>query len=149
MCKAKLVTILLYSVVVLITAAGGMKFMVATELFDYHSQAASVKWSGLNPDFQMLILAGFKVTGAGFLTVALSLALMILFSFTKHARSWSGIAIPLVGLVFWSLVLSSTLLIFSATGVKTPWGVSLYCVMSLLLGLFISQRELKEMESNA
>lgn len=147
MSKTKLIAVLLYSVVVLITAGAGLQFITATQFFDYHAQAAGVEWSSLNPDLQMLILAGFKVTGAGFLTVALNLALMILFSFTKHAKSWSGVAIPLVGLVFWSVVLSTTLLVFSATGAAAPWGASLFCVMALLVGLFISQRELKELDS--
>ena len=145
--NAKLIAVLLYSIVVFITAGAGLQFMTATQFFDYHAQAAGVSWSSLNPDLQMLILAGKKVTGAGFLTEALNLALMILFSFTKHAKSWSGVAIPLVGLVFWSVVLSTTLLVFSATGAAAPWGVSLFCVMSLLVGLFISQRELKELDS--
>ncbi len=145
--KTKLIAVILYSIVVFITAAAGLQFITATQYFDYHAQAAGVEWSSLNPDLQMLILAGFKVTGAGFLTVALNLALMILFSFTKHAKSWSGVAIPLVGLVFWSVVLSTTLLVFSATGAAAPWGASLFCVMALLVGLFISQRELKELDS--
>ena len=142
--KAKMVSVILYAIVVLITSIAGLKFMTATQFFDYHSAAAGVEWSSLNPDLQMLILAGFKVTGAGFLTVALNLSLMIIFSFTKHSNSWSGIAIPLVGLVFWSVVLSTTLLVFSATGAQSPWGISLFCVMALLVGLFITQRELKE-----
>ena len=145
--KAKLIAVILYSIVVFITAGAGLQFVTATQFFDYHSKAAGVDWSSLNPDLQMLILAGFKVTGAGFLPVALNLALMILFSFTKHAKSWSGIAIPLVGLVFWSVVLSTTLLVFSATGADAPWGASAFCVMALLVGLFISQRELKEQET--
>jgi len=143
MTRPKLIVVTLYTLVVLITAAGGLQFMTATRFFDYHGQAAGVTWSSLNPDLQMLILAGFKVAGAGFLTVALNLALMILFSFTKHARSWSSIAIPLVGLVFWSVVLSTALLIFSATGAETPWPIALFCVMALLIGLFISQKELE------
>ena len=145
--KAKLLAVILYSMVVLITAAGGLQFLTATQFFDYHSHAAGVKWSSLNPDLQMLILSGFKITGVGFLTVALNLALMILFSFTKHAKSWSSIAIPLVGLVFWSVVLSTTILIYSATGAESPWAAALFCVMALLVGLFISQKELKALDS--
>lgn len=142
--KAKLITVVLYSIVVLITAGAGLKFLTASQFFPYHAQAAGLEWSDLNPDLQMLILAGFKITGAGFLTVALNLSLMILFSFTKHAQSWSGVAIPLVGLVFWSVVLSTTLTIFSATGAAAPWGPSLFCVIALLVGLFISQSALKK-----
>lgn len=148
MSKAKAVAVLLYSIVVLITAGAGLQFMTATQYFDYHAKASGLDWYSLNPDLQMLILAGFKVTGAGFLTVALSLSLIIIFSFTKHAESWSGVAIPLVGLVFWSVVLSTTLMVFSATGAAAPWGYSLFCVMALLVGLFISQRELKKTETS-
>jgi len=146
--KTKVITVLLYAVVVLITAGAGLQFMTATQFFDYHAQACGLHWSSLNPDLQMLILAGFKVTGAGFLTVALNLFLMIVFSFSKQTVSWSGVAIPLVGLVFWSVVLSTTLLVFSATGAEAPWGISLFCVMALLVGLFISQRELKQLDQS-
>ncbi len=143
MSKAKLVAVLLYSIVVLITAGAGLQFMTATKYFDYHAQAAGLDWVSLNPDLQMLILSGFKIAGVGFLTVALNLSLMIIFSFTKHGESWSDVAIPLVGLVFWSVVLSTTLMVYSATGAEAPWGASLFCVIALLVGLFISQRELK------
>jgi len=142
--KAKGFVVLLYSIVVLITAGAGLQFMMATKYFDYHAQAAGVDWVTLNPDLQMLILAGFKIAGAGFLTVALNLSLMIIFFFTKQGESWSGVAIPLVGLVFWSLVLSTTLMVFIATGADAPWAPSLFCVMALLLGLLISHRELKQ-----
>jgi len=141
--KVKLVAVLLYSIVVLITAGAGMQFMTATKYFDYHAQASGVDWFALNPDMQMLILAGFKVVGAGFLTVALNLALMIIFSFIRPGESWSGVAIPLVGLVFWSVVLSTTLMVFMATGAESPWAPSLFCVVALLVGLLISHRELK------
>jgi len=142
--RSKLFAVLLYSIVVFITAGGGLQFITATRFFDYHAQAAGIEWTRLNPDLQMLILAGFKITGAGFLTVALNMALMILFSFTKHAKSWSGVAIPLVGLVFWSVILSTTLTVLAATGADAPWTPSLFCVVALLVGLFISQRDLKE-----
>jgi len=145
--KTKLIAVGLYSLVVLITALSGLQFVIATSFFEYHATAAGVDWSSLNPDLQMLILAGFKIAGAGFLTVALSLALMILFSFSRDANSWSAIAIPLVGLVFWSSVLSTTLLIYSATGAATPWPVSLFCVVTLLVGLLISHRDIKAMET--
>lgn len=147
--KTKLVAVGLYSIVVLITALGGLQFVTATSFLEYHATAAGVTWSSLNPDLQMLILAGFKIAGSGFITVALSLALMILFSFTRQASSWSAIAIPLVGLVFWSSVLSTTLLIYSATGAETPWPVSLFCVIVLLIGLLISHRDIKAMETGA
>lgn len=141
--KAKTLTVLLYSIVVFITAGAGLQFLTATQFFDYHAQASGQVWSSLNPDLQMLVLAGFKVTGVGFITVALNLFLMLVFSFTKHAANWSVVAIPLVGLVFWSVVLSTTLTVYSATRAEAPWGISLFCVIALLVGLFISQRELK------
>ena len=137
MSKPKLVATVLFSIVALITAGAGLKFIFAAEYFSYHAAVSGVSWSGLESGLQLLVLSGFKIVGAGFLTVALCLGLMIVYPFIKYDQAWSYYAIPISGLVFWSIILTTTLGLSFKTEVVTPWLESLFCVSSLLLGCLV------------
>ncbi len=136
--KLKLLAIVLYSVVALITAVAGMKFIMASEYFPYHAQVSGVDWVDVSAGLQLLMLAGFKIIGAGFLGVALSLGLMIIFPFARHGQRWSYFAIPLVGTMFWSIILATTLIVKSTTLADAPWGGALFCVLALMLAFAVS-----------
>ncbi len=141
MSKAKIVSIILYSLVTLITAGTGLKFITASKYFTYHAQASGMDWTQVNSGLQLLMLAGFKIIGAGFLTVALCLTLMIIYPFARHDQKWSYYAIPLSGLLLWSIILITTLSVAFATGANAPWGGSLFCILTLLLGCSVSRLE--------
>lgn len=136
--KTKLLAIVLYSIVTLITVGAGVKFFTAPEYFPYHAQASEVDWIDVSAGLQLLMLAGFKIIGAGFLGVALSLGLMIAFPFSRYGQRWSYFAIPLVGTMFWSITLATTLIVNSTTRADAPWGGALFCVLMLLLAFAVS-----------
>jgi len=136
--RAKIVSIIVYSIVAIVTGGTGLKFITASEYFSYHAQASGMAWVDINPGLQLLMLTGFKILGAGFLTVALCLILMIIFPFARHDQRWSYFAIPLSGLFLWSIILATTLTVSFTTGAAAPWGVSVFCVLTLLLGFIVS-----------
>lgn len=136
--RVKLIAIVLYSLVALITFASGLKFFLATEYFAYHAQASGMTWSSVDAGAQLLYLAGFKIIGAGFLTVALSLGFLIFFPFIKFNQRWSFYVIPLTGLVFWSIMLTTSLKVSVETQASVPWGGSLICVLMLLAAFLVS-----------
>ncbi|NQV50801.1 MAG: hypothetical protein HQ507_09900 [Candidatus Marinimicrobia bacterium] len=138
MSKAKIVSIILYSIVTFITAGTGLKFITASEYFTYHAQASGMDWTQVNPGLQLLMLAGFKIVGAGFLTVAFCLIFMIISPFSRHDQRWSYFAIPLSGLLLWSIIFITTLSVAFTTGANAPWGGSLFCIITLLLGFIVS-----------
>ena len=148
MSKAKRVSIVLYSIVAFITVGTGLKFITASEYFTYHAQASGVNWTDVNSGLQLLMLAGFKIVGAGFLTVALCLILMIIYPFAGDDQKWSRYAIPLTGLFFWSIILITTVSVSITTGAKTPWAGSVFCLLTLLLGLGVSLLESSAKKSN-
>lgn len=136
--KPKLVATGLYGLVTLITAGIGLRFLLATEYFDYHTQASGINWGEVHPGLQLLALAGFKLIAAGFLAVTLSLTLLIIFPYYKQGQRWSTFAIASIGILFWSIILVTTLMVSSATGAATPWGGSLFCVLVLAIAFILS-----------
>ena len=133
----KLFSVILYIVVVLITASLGIKFISATEYFGYHAEAAGTSWAAIEPGLQVVYLAVFKVCGAAILSVCVCMLIMIIVPFAKHHHRWSYYAIPIVGMLFWSITLATTLYVTSVTSAKAPWIGSLICVVMILVA-FVS-----------
>ncbi len=129
---------ILYSIVTLITAGAGIKFLIATEYFGYHAQASGVEWSQVESGLQYLVIAGFKIIGAGFVTVAISFVGLIIFPFATYDQRWSYYVIPMSGILFWSIILVTTIKVSSVTGAMAPWQGSLFCVLALLVGFIVS-----------
>ena len=134
----KSISAVLYILVALITASLGVRFISASEYFSYHAAAAVMPWSAVDPGLQLVYLAVFRVCGAAILAVALSLLIMIFVPFLRYGRLWSYYAIPIVGMLFWSIVLTTTLQVAIATAAAAPWGGSLFCIVMLLLGFVLS-----------
>lgn len=128
----------LYSIVTLITASMGIRFLTATEYFTYHAQASGIAWTNVDSGLKIVYLAVFKVCGAGFLSVALGLLLMIIFPFVKYNNRWSYFAIPACGILFWSIVMATTLYVSFVTQATTPWGGSLFCMITTFLAFVLS-----------
>jgi hypothetical protein len=138
MTRLKLASTILYLLVVLITVAMGIKFVTAREYFVYHAQASGMDWSAVDPGLQVVFLAVFKVCGAGFLTVSLCMFLMIVLPFAGNDRRWSVYAIPACGVLFWSIVLATTVHVTSTTPAAAPWFGSLFNVIIILVAFLLS-----------
>ena len=136
--KPKIISGVLYFIVVCITAGMGIKFVSATEYFTYHEQASGLNWSLIDPGLKLVYLAVFKICGAGFFTVSLSLALMIIFPFMKYNQRWSYYAIPVSAIVFWSITMATTLFVSYTTDAAAPWAGSLFCILTTILAFIIS-----------
>jgi hypothetical protein len=142
--KLKSTSAVLYLFVAVMTAGMGMKFITAAEYFSYHQQISGLDWSQVQPGLKLVYLAVFKVCGGAAITVSLSMFLMIIFPFIKYDDRWAFYAIPVCGLVFWSITLATTLYVYSTTGAATPWLASLSCVVAIILAFIISLFSLKK-----
>jgi hypothetical protein len=142
--KLKLTSAVLYFFVAVMTAGMGINFITAAEYFSYHQQISGLDWSQVQPGLKLVYLAVFKVCGGAAITVSLSMFLMIIFPFIKYDDRWSFYAIPVCGLVFWSITLATTLYVYSTTGAATPWLASLSCVVTIIFAFIISLFSLKK-----
>jgi hypothetical protein len=129
---------ILYLIVVLITIGMGIRFLTANEYFPYHAQASGMDWAAVDPGLQVVFMAVFKVCGAGFLTVALCMSVMIVFPFARHGRRWSVYAIPASGALFWSIVLAATVHVTLTTPATAPWRGSLTNIVMIGIAFVLS-----------
>ena len=136
--KFKIVSFILYLFVAIITLAMSTRFLIAKEYFVYHAQASGISWVDVNPGLQTVFLALFKVCGAGFLAVAISLILMIIFPFAKFNHRWSFYTIPVCGIIFWSIIFATTLYVTLLTPANAPWIPSLINIILFVAGYVFS-----------
>jgi len=127
-----------YGFVVLIMLVMASTFLTATEFFPYHAEASGLEWGDVQPGLQAVLLAVFRICGAGWLTVAVALVLLIVFPFGRRDEGWSYVAIPLVSLTFWGITLATTLHVAMTTPATPPWTGSLICIVVTLLSALLS-----------
>jgi hypothetical protein len=87
---------------------------------------------------QTVLLAVFRVCGAGWLTVAVALVLLIGFPFGRRDEAWSYFAIPLVSLIFWGITFGTTLHVAITTPASPPWAGSLMCIGVTLFSALVA-----------
>ncbi len=127
-----------YACVALVMLIMGSVFLTATEFFPYHAVAAGLEWGEVEPGLQTVLLAVFRICGAGWLTVAVALVLLLVFPFGRRDEVWSYFAIPLLSLIFWGITFATTLYIARTTPATPPWTGSLVCIGITLLSALLS-----------
>ena len=127
-----------YGFVVLIMLVMASTFLTATEFFPYHAEASGLEWGDVQPGLQAVLLAVFRICGAGWLTVAVALVLLLVFPFGRRDEVWSYFAIPLLSLIFWGITFATTLYIARTTPATPPWTGSLVCIGITLLSALLS-----------
>jgi hypothetical protein len=113
-------------------------FLTATEFFSYHAVASGIEWKNVEPGLQTVLLAVFRVCGAGWLTVAVALLLLLVFPFGKRDEGWSYVAIPLLSLIFWGITFATTMHVATTTPATPPWEGSLICIGVTLLSALLA-----------
>jgi hypothetical protein len=126
-----------YACVALIMLVMASNFLTATEFFPYHAAASGLEWKTLEPGLQTVILAVFRVCGAGWLTGSVALIVLMVFPFGRRDEGWSYVAIPVLSLLFWAITFSTTMQVAMTTPATPPWKGSLFCIgITLLSALF-------------
>jgi hypothetical protein len=127
-----------YAIVALITLGMASVFLTATEFFPYHAVASGTEWADVKPGLQTVILAVFRVCGAGWLTVGIALVLLIVFPFARRDEGWSYAVIPLLALTFWGITLATTAHVAMTTPATPPWTGSLICIVLTLVSALLA-----------
>ncbi len=141
--RTKIISIVLYSLATMITLSMASKFLMATEYFAYHSEASGIGWEEIPLGLQVVFMAVFKLCGAGFLSIGLALAILTAVPYAAYNHRWSYYAIPVCGLVFWSITLAMTLFVKLSTQANTPWMGSSMVISLLVAGFAFSLVEHK------
>ena len=135
----KVLALIGYGCVALITLAMASVFLTASEFFPYHAVASGIDWVDVEPGLRTVFLAVFRVCGAGWLTVAIALALLIAFPFGRRDERWSYVAIPLLSLIFWGITFGTTVHVATTTPANPPWAGSLACIGLTLVSATLAE----------
>lgn len=115
----------------------GLIYTFNSEFLPFHSDAIQAPWESLSQATQVLYLGMMKTEGAGFLSSALAIGILLYIPF-KRREIWSYWAMATIGIVEHVPGLIGAYNTSQATPASSPWQLSLLGVVLLLAGLILS-----------
>jgi hypothetical protein len=133
----QIVATCLYAFVGMISLVMALKSLRAHEFLPFHEAAAAQPWGELADGLQAVILSLLRLSGLGFLIVALQLAVVAV---AGHFRPGLVVmlTLPLLSVLFCGGLCAANLQLHKRTGARTPWKGSLYAAMAIAIGLVVS-----------
>lgn len=127
----------LYAIVGIIALVMALKSLRAREFLPFHEAAAAQSWSELGAGLQAVILSLLRLSGLGFLIVAVQLGVVAIAG-NFHGGLVVTWALPILSLLFCAGLCAVNLRLHRRTGAQTPWRGSLYAAMAIAVGLIVS-----------
>jgi len=133
----QIVTTCLYAFVSIISLVMALKALRARKLLPFQEAAAAQPWHELSAGLQAVILSLLRLSGLGFLIVALQLGVgAVAGNFHRdHAVMFT---LPLLSLLFCAGLCAVNLRLHRQTGARTPWKGALYAAVAIAIGLVVS-----------
>jgi len=129
-----LIPICLYMVVGIVSAVMAFKSLTWRTFLPFHERAAGLPWDSLGAGGQAVVLALMRVSGLGFLVVALLLVVFPVVTYGDQGL-FMRFAVPSVALLYCVGLLVINFRLSAKTGVTTPWKGALYAALLLLVGM--------------
>jgi hypothetical protein len=126
-----------YLLVTLMLVIFALVYLFRSEFMPYHAVAIGQNWREVEPPIQILIMALMKVTGGGWLAVALAIGIMLFIPFRNGMR-WAYFAIPVIGLTTSLTTLFVTLYVTFNTPATPPWTSAAIATLLLVVGFIFS-----------
>jgi hypothetical protein len=131
------IPVFLYFSVGIISAMMAVKNLSSGRLLPFQEKAAGKSWEEVEPAIKPVLLALLRVSGLGFLVVAI---LLLLFPIVNYFSPGSLVkyAVPCIALLYCSGLFLTNYQLYKKTGAKTPWKGSLYAICIIITGLILS-----------
>lgn len=127
-----------YLVVAISAMVMGLLYTTSPTIMPYHQQAIGMRWDDIDPNLSLLLLALLRGAGiAGWIT-GLSIGVLLFIPF-RRGEMWSRWAITLLGFVSLLPALYYTVRLKLSTGASTPWIPSIFLLLLLIFGFFLSK----------
>ena len=129
--------ICIYMLVGIVSIIMAFKSIFSTKFLPFHERAAGLSWDALESGLQSVVLALMKVSGLGFLVVALFLMLVPIISY-GNSNMLLQLAVPSISLLFCVGLFLINYQLQIKTGANTPWKGSLYAATLIVIAIGIS-----------
>jgi hypothetical protein len=115
----------------------GLVYLFRSDFMPYHAVAVGMPLSEVPQPFQVLVLTLYKLTGAAWVVIALSL-LVLLFGPFKQGVLWARRAIPALILVQGAGVMNAMGYITLNSQATPPWAFTIAVIVLTIVGFFLS-----------
>jgi hypothetical protein len=133
----KIFPLFLYFLVGIVSLMMAYKSIFSTRFLPFHEQAAGKSWENIDPGVQTVIRALMKVSGLGFLTVALLLLILPIINYFDH-KSLFQYLLPVIAFLYCLGLFFVNHRLAVETTAKTPWKGSLYAAVFIGIGMVLS-----------
>lgn len=127
----------IYGLVSLLGFIFAYMYLSRPEFMPYHAVAVGREWSEVAKEYQVLILALMRVSGGGWLGVAIGI-LICLIAFIRTGKSWTHISVLLIGLSGLVPTLIATLMVKSGSPANPPWYAAAIGIAVLVIAFLLS-----------
>ncbi len=126
-----------YFIGILIIASIAIIYLFTPQLLPYQEQAIGASWSELNSGLQTQFLSLMKVSGGGYISLAVTLTILLFIPF-RQGKEWARWTIPAIGIPAILIVNYAGLTIILNTPGRPPLVAGPVVIAFLLTGLILS-----------
>jgi hypothetical protein len=133
----KIIPILLYMIVGVISMVMAIKNLFSTEFLPFHEKAAYKPWDEIDNPLKLVILTLLRLAGLGFLIISI---LLLVFPIINYfiPNEFYKYSIPIIALIYCTGLFVINFLLYRNIKADTPWKGSLYAMIVLITGIIIS-----------
>jgi hypothetical protein len=133
----KILPLVLYLAIGCISLLMAIKSLFSRKFLPFHEEAYGKNWESIELNLQLVFLALLKISGLGFLVIALLLLSAPVFNYFIP-NSYLQYVIPFIAFLFSTGLFLFNYLLYRRTKAKTPWKNSLYVMLVILICICLS-----------
>ena len=130
-------TIVLYGFVGAVSLKMAFKNLFSKKYLSFHEKAAGRSWEEIDKPLQVVILAVMKISGLGFLMIAILLLIFPVVNQFIHSE-FLRYSIPIIAFLFCTGLFLVNYNLYKQTNTNTPWKRSLLAMIAIVAGIIIS-----------
>jgi len=131
------ITIVLYGFVGAVSLKMAFKNLFSKKYLSFHEKAAGRSWEEIDKPLQVVILAVMKISGLGFLMIAILLLIFPVVNQFIHSE-FLRYSIPIIAFLFCTGLFLVNYNLYKQTNTNTPWKRSLLAMIAIVAGIIIS-----------
>jgi len=133
----KILPILLYLIVGLISMIMAFKNIFSNKFLPFHEKAAGRAWDDIDNPLKLVILSLLRLAGMGFLIVSILLLVFPIINYF-NPNNFYKYSIPLIASIYCTGLFIFNYSLYRNTKAETPWKGSLYAMLAVIAGIIIS-----------
>ena len=133
----KIIPILLYMIVGVISMIMAVKNLFSTKFLLFHEKAANKQWDEIDTPLKLVILTLLRLSGMGFLVISILLLATPIINYFIPNKFYKY-SIPIIALIYCTGLFVINYILYKKTKSDTPWKGSLYAIVIIIIGIIIS-----------